>query len=170
MNKQRQYQALVEINAHSRLISAMSTEIGEEVYNMRNVTGKLVEKLGYKEGKFQKDSIARYLELLEVEKIEESNDSTKFKKGRNFISTEVRIQLNRGRELTADEWSNLEIKDIDVVDSRTDYKVYFPKENQHLWMQEKDILEITKTTKEITEAGYEKLAHLGNDYEVGESK
>lgn len=65
MDKQQQYQALVEINAQSRLLSALSDEVSEEVFNMRKVTGRLAEKLGYEESKFQKESIVKYQKLLE---------------------------------------------------------------------------------------------------------
>ena len=168
MNKQRQYQALVEINAQSRILFAMSDELSvEPVHNLRNVTGDLVKELGYTQGEFQRDSVDRYLELLEIEKREEVYDSFKYKIGRKLLSRNVNIQMNKGRELTCEEWSTVTIKEIDLNSLNTSYLVSFKHPDNVIWMSEEEVTEHTKTTTEIIEAGYKNLNDYGNDYKVG---
>lgn len=66
MTIHEQYNALIEVAAHARLLAAQS-EDKEVVSNMKNVKYNAVLSainLGFSDAKFESDSMVRYKELL----------------------------------------------------------------------------------------------------------
>jgi hypothetical protein len=65
MDKQKEYESLVEISAHARLLMAHSDNM-DILYSAERIephTLHCIGSLGYSKDKFKQDVIARYLEL-----------------------------------------------------------------------------------------------------------
>jgi hypothetical protein len=70
MNRQKQYEILVEIVAQARLLSATSDndEVSLNTHKIKPYGVNAAVALGYSDVKFKSDSIKRYQELLEQNK------------------------------------------------------------------------------------------------------
>jgi len=66
MNRENQYEMLVEINARVRVLAALSNneEVVKGTHQIKEVNNESITSLGYSDATFNSDSIKRYSQLV----------------------------------------------------------------------------------------------------------